>query len=310
MGFLRRVFGSGEPAPEWASFFSGDEYRAFIAAVEADLGRRGRAFTIRDGYVELEAQGDDEAPELGLANLAQMCNALEQSDWSLQIASHFSAVFATQGRDFDAIAADFEQARPILRIRLFPDASMGGTDLGDTVSRPLAPGILEALVYDFPDSVAGVLGEHLAAWPVGEDAAMLIARANTTAEPATRAVTNLDGMSFDGLEGGMYTASHVFDLTALLPPDNQGAIVTIPNRHTLVWYPIVDASAGDALTRIIAFASLLFEQGPGSISNQLYWWRNGDLIHIPIDWRRGPDIFPPDELMAVLNALSESETAR
>lgn len=310
MGFLRRVLSGGEPVPEWAPFFSGDEYRAFISAVEADLRRRGHQFRLRDGYVELE--GDAGGQQLGLANLAQLCNTVDRDQWAVTIATHFSSLFASQGRDFDAIAADFDQARPILRVRLFPDQSMGGPDLGGTVSRPLVPGILEALVFDFPDSTAGVLRDHLGAWPLSEDAVMVVARTNTLAEPVTRGKVDLkEGLSVELCEGNFYAASHVFDMRVLLPPGNRhGAIVAIPNRHSLVWFPIEDAQVITALTGLGPIATHLFDTGPGSISNQLYWWRDGDLVHLPIAANRkgGFDFAPPEEFIQLLNSLVEPST--
>ena len=148
MGFLKRIVGGAPPPPEWTPYFTGDQYRAFIEAVEADLRRRGLEVEMGDGVVRAHRPGE-EGTELGLGNLAQKCNISPPADWQKVIAEHFSAVLQMQGRDLDAIAADFEQASRILRLRIAPDESTGGMgdqDIGTIVLRPLAPGLRLGLV--------------------------------------------------------------------------------------------------------------------------------------------------------------------
>ena len=164
MGFLRRVFGGGDEGsvPDWASFFTPAEYRAFLDAVTADLRRRGLSVELGDGVAYVPSPDGGEPQQFGLSNLAQMCHADEQDAWSRIIATHFTSLLAMQGRDLDALAADYDQVVPILRVRLMPDETMGGVALPASVIRPIAPGILAVLVFDFPDSTASVHQDHLA----------------------------------------------------------------------------------------------------------------------------------------------------
>jgi hypothetical protein len=50
----------------------------------------------------------------------------------------------------------------------------------------------------------------------------------------------------------------------------------------------------------------MFEQGPGSISPDLYWWREGSVTLLPSQFD-GSNIqfMPPDEFVQALNALPE-----
>src|SRR6266852_9075670 len=124
MGFLRRLRG-GRRVPEWASFFNQAEYVAFVRTVEADLRRRGLAFQHRNGLIEIQRAGA-EPDQLGVLNIAQKCRMADRADWPVVVAEHFSAVLSGQARNLDAIAADYDQAREILRLRLYADESMGG----------------------------------------------------------------------------------------------------------------------------------------------------------------------------------------
>lgn len=311
MGFLRRFLGGDAgPVPEWAPFDAPKDYAAFIEAVSADLGRRGLTFEIGDGVVMAQQPGNDEPHQLGLSNLSQLCHAAERADWSRVIASHFTSLLSMQGRDLGALAADYDQVKPILRVRLMPDASMGGIELPQSVTRPIAPGILAVLVFDFPDSTATVDVEHLAGWPVDVDGAFEQGLDNLASEPtpmhddvdAEEAhLTVWYGDSF-------YVATRAVRLAEVLPAGTTDALVAVPNRHTLLVTPIVDAGAVAAMQAIYRMAVRLFRDGPGSISDQPYWWHEGMIVQIPHrENGRNIAVYPPDEFVALLEtALARS----
>jgi hypothetical protein len=308
VGFLKRMLGGGDPAPEWASFFSGAEYRAFLAAVDADLRRRGRTFRIDDGVVLLDEPGADEPSQLGLSNLAQHCRGTHQDDWPRVIADHFTNVFQTVGRDLDALAADYDQVAPILRVRLMPDESMGGVELPESVLRAGEPGYVEVLVYDFPDSTASVHRDHLAAWPVDRDGAWAQALDNLTSEPdpIRDEVASPDARFTMWYGDSFYVATRLLRLASMLPPGTVDAIAAVPNRHTLLVHVIEDATVVESIKAMQRATVDLFRDGPGSISDRLYWWHAGTLA----GWRqvgegRRAEIQPPDGLVEVLMAASE-----
>lgn len=303
MGFLRRLRGSAEPVPEWASFFSGEEYQAFIAVVRADLDRRGDAYEIDDGLVRVAGRSDT----YGLSNLAQVCNASDRDDWPGIVASHFSSVSSTSGRDTDALAADFEQVRSILRVRLLPDESMGGMRPDEIAgSRRYAPGILLMLVYDFPDSTQSVPPEHLDRWPLESESVWQVAIDNVRLEPQpTRQTVPAQGGTFELAMGDdFYVASRVLRLADEVPAGATDVVVAIPNRHALLWHAIRDVSVVGAINGMAAVAGRLFVDGPGSISDQLYWWRPGATVHLPVQADgKSVQFAPPDEFVQLLNAL-------
>lgn len=313
MGFFRRLVGRGEePAPDWASFFTAGEYRAFLDAVTADLRRRNVSFRLGDGAVEVELRGGPH--QFGLSNLSQLCHAAGREEWSATIASHFSTMLAIQGRDHDALAADFEQAARILRLRFHADDALP-PGYGGAV-RQVATGLILALVYDYPDSVASVNTEHLAQWDLPEDEVYAIATRNTLAEPLpvreTIPVAGRPAASFEAYLGdSFYVASRALGMADLLPPEAvHGAVIALPHRHALLWHPIVDVRVLGAVQAMIGLADVMYREGPGSITNQLYWWRAGSFTHLPVRTRKGgTDFFPPDSFLEVLNGLPESPTA-
>jgi len=60
----------------------------------------------------------------------------------------------------------------------------------------------------------------------------------------------------------------------------------------------------ESIQRLIVTAASMFEQGPGSISPSLYWWRNGTVTLLPshIDGRN-IQFVPPDEFVQALETL-------
>ena len=308
-GFLRRLVGRDpDPVPEWASFFDAGQYRRFLDVVAADLTRRGSSFAMGDGLVRVEG-GDGAPQELGLANLAAYCHAAPEADWPRVVATHFSSMRSILGRDLDALSADFEQVRSIIRIRLMPDETMGGIEAGDEwVTRSPAPGIQAMLVYDFPDSTASVHPDHLARWPVDVDAVWALAVENVRAEPPPAIDTvPADGAVIRSMFGdSFYVATRALFLDAQLG-DVADAVFAVPNRHVLLWVPATDLSVISGMTTIGDMADQLFREGPGSISDQLYWWHGGEIIHLPLRReRRGKVSFsPPDRFVEHLNGLDE-----
>jgi len=306
MGFLKRLVGGGDPpAPEWAAFFSGSEYRHFLDLVVADLRRRGYDPQVGDGFVAADT-GGGEPTRWGLGNLAQRCNQEDPSRWETIIATHFTALQQMVGRDMDALAANFEQVRPILRVRLMPDETMGGAAVGETVSRRPASGVIENLVYDFPDSTATVHQDHLSGWPIDAAEAFDIAIANVRAEPPPAAETiDADGVQLGVMAGdSFYVASRALFLDELL--GGRDGVFAIPNRHVLIWYPLADLSVVKAMSPMFQIAMNLFREGPGSISDQLYWWRAGEFVHLPHTMSgNNVNFVPPDDFVAVLNGLAE-----
>ena len=304
MGFLRRLRGAASPAPEWASFFTAEAYEAFIAVVRADLDRRGAPYEIDDGLVRMAGTSS----VFGLTNLAQVCHANERGEWPVIVATHFTNLGSTTGRDVDALAADFEQVRSILRVRLLAEESMGGMSPDDIAgSRRYAPGILLSLEYDFPDSTQGVPLDHVERWPLDADAVWQIAIDNVRSEPQpVRQTVPAQGGTFELAMGDdFYVASRVLRLADELPPGTTDAVVATPNRHVLLWHAIRDVSVVGAMQGMAALANRMFVEGPGSISDQLYWWRADAVVQLPVRVQdKGIDLAPPDEFVALLNTLA------
>lgn len=295
---MRDVGSSG--VPTWASFFDDGEYETFMRVVEDDLARRGE-ISIEDGVAELEIEGGGQH-RLGLQNLAQLCNQVDREQWDALVREHFDRVIvSTHTHDLEAIGRDFEQVRRIVKVRLYARDSLG--DLTDsTIHRSLGEDLVAVLVYDLPDAVATVPTDAPKQWPVSLDKIFEIALENVLEqdEVETETLELDDGTRFHVMVGdSFFVTSRLLVLEQHLDPITpMGALVAVPNRHTMLYAPIVDLTVVDTLQAMAILSQRRHAEGPGSLSPTLYWWRDGHLLALPVEVDDdGVRFFPPNEFV-------------
>lgn len=295
---MRDVGSSG--VPTWASFFDDGEYETFMRVVEDDLARRGE-ISIEDGVAELEIEGGGQH-RLGLQNLAQLCNQVDREQWDALVREHFDRVIvSTHTHDLEAIGRDFDQVRRIVKVRLYARDSLG--DLTDsTIHRALGEDLVAVLVYDLPDAVATVPTDAPKQWPVSLDKIFEIALENVLEqdEVETETLELDDGTRFHVMVGdSFFVTSRLLVLEQHLDPITpMGALVAVPNRHTMLYAPIVDLTVVDTLQAMAILSQRRHAEGPGSLSPTLYWWRDGHLLALPVEVDDdGVRFFPPNEFV-------------
>ena len=75
-----------------------------------------------------------------------------------------------------------------------------------------------------------------------------------------------------------------------------------------VFVPIDGAELVEVISGLATFVHSAYIEGPGSISDDLYWWRPEGLVRLPAEVGEGRvEFFPPDEFVELLNRLSEED---
>lgn len=306
MSFLRRAFG-GDRAPEWASFMSGDEYRAFAQALGDEMTKRGWTSRITDAGSVVVDRGAGQPEEFGLVNLAQICHQVERSRLPEAIETHFANLATAEA--VTATLADFGVAEPLLKVRVYRASELPSEALAGMVTTPLAPDLVGVLVADLPTTVQTLSKATVSGWGVAIDELFGIATRHMAEEAATYDTSDIDiggGASAKAMSGNsFFVGSQIIrfrDLAGDLP---QGALIVIPTRHILLWHPIATAeSTIRAVNSLIALARNLHAQGPGSLTQTLFWW-HGALTVLPAVVDGGKVQFvPPDEFVELLNSLA------
>ena len=311
MGVWSRFFGSRDDVPRWACFFAPREYKAFLEAVQSELKRRGKKGRVEDGILVLD--GDAES-RYGLSNLAQLCHANRPFEWSSTITEHFDNLEASdrEGGDLERRIGDFDSVRSLLKIRLYPPDYLDQLGRSGLVFREPAMGVVAALVYDLPSSIRNVLPEHALRWGVDEDELFRVGLKNISVEesPVIEDKNLPEGGEFRILVGdSFFTASRLLLLENYIDsPTPYGVVVSVPHRHVVLFHPILDIGVVKAISAMLPVAFGMYQEGPGSISPNLYWFRKGEFMLLPSKVTAKKITFLPPETFVteVLNTFGES----
>lgn len=308
MSGFKGFFKGNASAPGWASFFQADELAAFLALIEAELQRLKLPYVLGEGTVQVDL-GGSEPQSLGLQNVAQLCHREPRALWPDMVAEHFENVLRSQreGAAVAAHAADFDQVRSLLKVRIY-GGSQGPEAMEKMVCRPLAEGLVAALVYDLPSSVCSIDRPTTLPWGLSDDELFAVALENVAQEPApsVRQVEIGGGAHLTALLGEtFFTASQALRLERFLDaPAPHGVLLAVPHRHCVLFHPIRDARVIQAVNGIIPMAFGMYREGPGSISPSLYWWRAGRLLLLPSEMTEARMTFsPPEAFTAILDPL-------
>lgn len=315
MSQISRFFGSRDDVPDWAKFFVPDDYRAFLEAVDGEMRRRQLPFEFGDGTVHISPPGADRA-DYGLLNLAQTCHATSRAEWEPTIREHFDNAFRStrDSEELDARSGSLDAVKSCLKVRLYHTdylAQMGDTGL---IHRVPAEGLIETLVYDLPGSVRTVPPDHVGKWGVSEDELFRIGLDNVRTEHPQPVRQQFDvgkGAVLQALVGdSFFTASHsLFLEDHLSSPSNFGAVVAVPHRHAVLFHPIADMRVIGAVNSMIPIAFGMYQEGPGSLSAGIYWWKAGKLTLLPTKVTAQSISFQPPQAFVdeVLNRVPEPE---
>lgn len=286
--------------PEWAGFFDPDAWHEFSQLVRDETGRRGWPHDFALGIVVHAGM------TMGLSNLAQICHGAPREEWAQLVGQHFS----TLDGDLEIRFQSAEQAHAAMRARLIDDDYLSGRDV-PLVGRRVGNDLTVVLAYDLPDTVHLPGREKVLEW--GDEAELLeLALENTRREPDLE----LTRHDYDEAQGGptsiwlltgdsFFTATHGLWAEAFdRPPSEHGTLVAVPNRHAVLAHPIRDLGVVGAIQIMLPLARDLWTEGPGTLSDGLYWLRDGFLERLETRVDGDAVTFAPsEELMDVLNGL-------
>ncbi len=266
------------------------------------------AAQIDDGIVRGKMSGEDVA--LGLQNLAQLCHQIPQGEWQRTVTEHFDSFAETkrQEQELDQKMGNFSEIKELLAVRIWPREYLEQLGTKKLIFREDLEGTISAIVFDLPKAIKNVTPEQAKLWNKADDELFAIGLENIR-KKAEVEITRQEaggGLSFIGLTGNNFlSASHVL----LLDQQPQcvgkyGAIVGIPTRHIVLCYPIENLEVARIIQKMIPVIISLEKEGPGSISPELFWYRNGKFTRLPYRLSsKELSFIPPDEFVDLLNKL-------
>ncbi|KAF0243119.1 MAG: hypothetical protein FD180_3549 [Planctomycetota bacterium] len=291
--------GAASKVPEWAPSYDGPLYQRFIAeALRACEKRWGKAAETLDG---VKAGGRVRE----LRELAEFCRHMPEKQWARAMEGHFGRqAEVEEGAEKFRQRADLKEVRERLRIRIVPERSIQGEAIAAAVARPVAPGLVAALVLDGAQAGEPVTAEMADGWGMSTSALFAVAKDNHKRRKAKKE-------SGQGFEVGVLmgedpdTASEILFLEHYVkvePP--AGTIVVVPTQRAVLFHEVHDRKAVDALQTVLVIGHQLFQQGPSPVLPLLYWWRRGRFALLPIEVQGETVRFmPPIEFVQALQKI-------
>lgn len=296
--------------PNWSPFDTIEEHEKFESLVSEYFNSKSINHQIVDGIVKV-LNKDFGLNELGLSNIAQYCKNEGPSKYKEHIAGHFETLIRGYefNKTFDLIKTDYDKVRKYIGVRLYNQSYIEQIGIDKTVGKSLGGNIYAMLIYDLPDTVTSVPPRETEYWQISIEEIWNNALENSLANyPPNILNRELQGISFKTVEEDhFFSPNIVFNISKF--PDligEKGSLISIPTRHIVIIYPIKDLNVVNALNTQIQVTHGVSSKGPGTLSNSIFWYYNGELKEQPSKIEDGKLVFTPTEdFVNMLNQIQK-----
>ncbi|MET0466222.1 MAG: hypothetical protein ABW007_23890 [Chitinophagaceae bacterium] len=295
--------------PEWAGLFSRDEYLLFMGYVTNHFHQEDISYSIKEGALLSEGKSGHHSEKMGLLNLAQLCRLRPVQEWGSLVEDHFNGIQKASvfEKQFSVKAHDFNFVRDLIGVKLYPEEYVGAIKNGLTMGKRIAEGLYAMLVFDLPESIVNVRPEQSIQWPLGNEELFDLGIRNVKRKYALDLFEqDVDGIPIHFVvENHFYAPNILFSLLDEEPTEgDKGMLIGLPNRHAALMHRIADWRVLQAIHRMIPAIHGMNKDGPGSVSDKLYWLHNGRMITLPYSLDTENIHFdPPESFIHLLQEL-------
>ena len=298
--------------PTWASFFNKNEYNVFLSAIEDYFYTKNITYNLGDGMLNA-GPNDFGFGELGLTNVAQVCKGNELINYKERVREHFEALVRTNqfGREFDKIIDDFELVKEYIAVRLYKTDFIPETAREVTMGKPFAGDIFAMLVFDLPDAITSITSDQANKWNKTLDELFEKGIKNIKEKyPLEISKEQFHEFQIWFIQGDHFFAPNIvfdFDQQQKLM-GSKGSLIGIPHRHAVISYPIENIEVVEAINALIPTIYGMNEEGPGSISNNIFWYKDGHYENLPYKMEDSQiQFYPPENFLDLLNSFESLE---
>ncbi|MBK7440930.1 MAG: hypothetical protein IPI65_05195 [Bacteroidetes bacterium] len=294
--------------PGWATFFKPNEYTAFLAALDSYFKSKKMDYDLGDEVVTIK-NNKALSGSLGLSNVSRACKQQKIKKYNKIVTDYFDALLraATTQKKFNTTALDFESVKSHIAVRLYHKNYIKQTGELLVLTKPFCGDIVAMLVFDMPDSIINVQPHFLEKWNKSFDEVFKLGMENVNAKTKH----SPKQIQLGEIIIHQVTATHFFSPNIIYQFENYpellgkyGTLFSIPNRHSVLLHPINNRSMV-MTTKVLIQATLgAHSQGPGPISNNLFWMYNNDITQIPFDIDdKNITLNPPENFQLILAPL-------
>lgn len=308
LSFFKKKTGNAD-VPEWAAFFDGKEYSLFCNEVDNYFKNLKIQYQISDGQVFINGN-EFGSNNLGLINVAQVCKQQEPKYYKEIITEHFNSMIrATQfDKEFAKIANNFKEIKKYIGVRLYDNEYVAQVGKESTIGKDLFGDIYAMIVFDFPDSVLSIKPEQALVWNKTVDDLFEIGVENIRIKyPLT-----ITKETFGEFNIWFVQEEHFFVPNVVFDIENRqeligskGSLIGLPHRHSAIIYPIENLEVVKAINGLIPTIYGMNQEGPGSLSNNLFWYKDKIFTQLPYKIEDNKlQFFPPDNFVKQLNEFA------
>lgn len=296
--------------PKWASFFTKAEYSSFIEAIDKFFYEKNISYTLNQDASITAGPNDFDLGVSGLTNIAQICKQDERQNYYELVSSHFNAMIRSSQfkNDFNGIIENYDAIEQYLATRLYPleYLEFGGKE--NKVFRMLAGEIAEVVVFDLPDTIQTITPEQAGKWYKTCDELFEKGIENVRVKyPCSISKEKIGEVDIWLAQGDHFFAPNiVFDLDDKRLVGKWGALVGLPHRHAAIIYPLETLAVANDVTAIIPVIYNMSRQGPGALSSNLIWYKDGIFEELRYEMEdNNIKLYPSEKFLEVLNNMAE-----
>lgn len=296
--------------PNWAYFFDEKEYNEFTKALHHYFSSKNIEYVIENGVLTTNDKSFG-YENLGLTNVAQVCKQNESKHYREIVNDHFESMIRTLQfeKEFNEIVHDFEQVEFYIGVRIYPDEHISHVGEHNVLSKKLAGDLSATLVFDLPDTIMNIKPEQVEKWNKSPEELFILGVSNIKEKYRVE----ISEQIYDDLKIWFIDSPHFFTTNIVFDFENHseligshGSLIGLPHRHAAIIYPIENLEVVQAINMLIPAIFGMNEEGPGSVSNNLFWYHEGVLKNLPYELSDESIQFTPTkEFTDMLNSLAE-----
>ncbi len=287
------------------------DYSAFIKEVRAQVIHLGFGKIedhMQEGYfIVLEDNPYvDKDSHIGLSNLYDICRQDKIERWPAIINGFFGQLKRKREEQAKVkpLLERYQTALAFLKVRIYPTEQLQSFQKSSIIDDKKL-GFFGVVVVDYPSGIANLDMTYAAKWHTSPNDVLSQALKNTMSQNSEK----FEEYDFkDGLRVSLltsdtnpYITTSIYDLSNKgMPTATYGTLVGVPNRMTIVAMALSSKQLiNNTVTEFMGLLTYMYQQGPGSISDNVYWNYGKDLSEIQID-RSSGKITLPEKLTGML----------
>lgn len=261
------------------SYLDEEKYGLLMDLCLDHLRGRAEVHAVDNGLIIL-GLGDINEMQCALDNLVRQVHKLPVDSWREKVIEHFGQLWETLADHDDNMKRlkDFNEVKPLLRLRVYPD-SFGHEDVRDAlVKRVDFKGTFTCLVLDYDNRFQLVTSDLMSFWKIPSEDLFDYAQKNVNRQKMDMSSIGVaDGPDVFAFFSGELAASFLLDFeeNAHFAKGRYGSLVAIPSKNAAFCVPIDDKRYLEYIKLLAPLMLQFYEQGPGQINRYFYWYNDG-----------------------------------